>query len=280
MLANRLRALLRKDWKRLAMASLFVVLVGSYTGLPHFVMAEAVPVRTSQGMRTATSAGLGEHYASVGPVSLSAPVLHYVIQPGDTLWSIAKRVGTTIAALEALNRLTSTVIYAGGQLVVPLNEETKELTVAPTSPAPSPSPTGATATTNESSSASIGGAAQLAYSQEDVNLLAHLVQAEAGTQSLLGQVAVAAVVVNRLKNPAFPKTLAGVIDQPGQFESVTNGTFWQPPAPTAVLAAQEALGGWDPTAGALFYYNPTLPHSPWMNTLTVSATIGAQVFCR
>ena len=280
MLANRLRGLLRRDWKRLAMASLLVVVVGLYTGFPHLVMAEAVPIRTSQGMTTSTSAGLGEHYASVGPASLSAPVMHYVIQPGDTLWSIAQRVGTTIAALETLNHLTSTVIYAGGQLVVPLNEETKELTVAPASPAPTPSPAGSASAINESSSASVGGSARLAYSQEDVNLLAHLVQAEAGTQSFLGQVAVAAVVVNRLKNPAFPKTLAGVIEQPGQFESVTNGTFWQPPAPTAILAAQEALGGWDPTAGALFYYNPTLPHSPWMNTLAVSATIGAQVFCR
>jgi N-acetylmuramoyl-L-alanine amidase len=93
-------------------------------------------------------------------------------------------------------------------------------------------------------------------------------------------VAVAAVVLNRLKTSGFPKTVAGVIEQPGQFESVSNGTFWQQPSPTAILAAQDAMRGWDPTGGALFYYNPSLPHSPWMNGLAVTTVIGAQVFCR
>ncbi len=233
---------------------------------------------------------LRHDFASVLQTNLTAPVTHFVVQTGDSLWSIANQLHTTVAALESLNNLTSTVIYAGSQLIVPLNEESKEVAdVGTVTGSVSHSSSSGTQSSplavSDSTIVPVPSSANIAtpkvdYSQEDVNLLAHLVQAEAGTQPLLGQVAVGAVVVNRLKDPAFPKTLAAVIEQPGQFESVTNGTFWQPPSASAIVAAQDALQGWDPTAGALFYYNPNLPHSPWMNTLVVTATIGSQVFCR
>ncbi len=277
-----------KILKRIVIISLFVALGGSYTVLPQFPnlalhsqkiarSTERVGARTIRPMIK-----LKSHVISATHINLTAPVTELVIQPQETLWSIANRLGTTVEVLESLNHLTSTVIYAGARLVVPLDADDNPISSEPTT---SDSRIQYTAKVMNSSTMTadatrVSGNAGVSYNREDVNLLAHLVQAEAGTQSLLGQVAVGAVVINRLNNPRFPKTLVAVIEQPGQFESVANGTFWQQPSPRAYLAAKDALQGWDPTGGALFYYNPTLPHSPWMNTLIVTATIGAQVFCR
>jgi N-acetylmuramoyl-L-alanine amidase len=122
--------------------------------------------------------------------------------------------------------------------------------------------------------------ALMGYSPGDVILLAHLVQAEAGNQPFLGMVAVAAVVVNRLHTPGFPKTIPGVIEEPGQFESVANGTIAMAPGPLALLAAKAALAGWDPTHGAIYFYNPALTDNHWMRRLPVTTRIAAQVFCR
>ena len=118
------------------------------------------------------------------------------------------------------------------------------------------------------------------YTEQDLRLLAQVVHAEAGTQPFVGQVAVAAVVINRMKAPGFPKTIAQVIQEPGQFTSVTNGSIWQPADSTAYLAAAAALKGWDPTHGALYFYNPSLPFNHWMNTLPITASIAGQLFCR
>ena len=118
------------------------------------------------------------------------------------------------------------------------------------------------------------------YTVQDVMLLAHLVQAEAGNQSFLGMVAVAAVALNRVRASAFPDTLAAVINQPGQFESVANGTIRLPAGTEAVRAARAALGGEDPTHGALYYYNPSLTRNAWMRSLPILVRIESQVFCR
>ena len=113
-----------------------------------------------------------------------------------------------------------------------------------------------------------------------VRLLARLIQAEAGDQSYPTQVAVGAVVVHRLRSPGFPHHLFAVINQPYQFSVVSAGTFVMAhPATRAVRAARAALTGANPVPGSLYFYNPTLPHGSWMNTLVGCHTVGALRFC-
>lgn len=114
-----------------------------------------------------------------------------------------------------------------------------------------------------------------------VDLLARLVAAEARGEPFAGQVAVAAVVLNRVRDPRFPDTIPAVIFQPRAFESVANGPIWQrTPNATEYRAAQAALNGWDPTGGAVFFWNPAKPVSPWMWTRQIVARIGRHVFAR
>lgn len=98
----------------------------------------------------------------------------------------------------------------------------------------------------------------------DVQLLARLIHAEAQAEPYLGKVAVGAVVLNRVKSPQFPNTLAGVIYQPGAFETVSNGRVNLSPSAESVKAAVDALNGWDPTYGALFFWNPYKRVSAWI----------------
>ncbi len=118
------------------------------------------------------------------------------------------------------------------------------------------------------------------FSPSGLRLLARLVEAEAGNQPFVGQVAVAAVVLNRLAEPGFPKTLAHVIDQPGQFQCVTDGTIRVRYRRLAWLAAQAAATGWDPVGHALYYYNPRYIQNRWILGQPVVARIGSQVFAR
>lgn len=116
---------------------------------------------------------------------------------------------------------------------------------------------------------------------DEINLLARLVAAEAGNEPYAGQVAVAAVVLNRVEHPSFPNTLAGVIFQPMAFESVSSGWIWRAPGfTTARLAAIDALNGWDPTYGSLYFWNPAKPVSPWIWTRQIVTQIGRHVFAR
>lgn len=119
-------------------------------------------------------------------------------------------------------------------------------------------------------------------SSNDVNLLARLVAAEAEGEPYVGQVAVAAVILNRVKNPQFPNTLAGVIYQPGAFESITNGLAWsRTPSSTAIKAARDAMNGWDPTYGCIFFWNPAKPvSSKWIWSRQIVTRIGSHVFAK
>ncbi|MBR1746875.1 MAG: spore cortex-lytic enzyme [Clostridia bacterium] len=123
-----------------------------------------------------------------------------------------------------------------------------------------------------SSSASTGGSG-------DLNLLARLVYGEARGEPYLGQVAVAAVVLNRVKSSSFPNTVSGVIYQTGAFDVVTDGQINLTPNDSAKRAAQDALNGWDPTNGCLFYYNPSTATSAWIRKKPVKLSIGNHVFC-
>lgn len=128
-----------------------------------------------------------------------------------------------------------------------------------------------------------GGVAEAqadAYS-DDLWLMARVIQGEAGGEPFLGKVAVGAVLMNRVQNASFPNTLAGVIFEPYAFESVSNGLIWQfEPSDDSFQAAQCALSGWDPTYGSLFFWNPSMPVSPWMWTREIVTQIGNHVFAR
>ena len=114
----------------------------------------------------------------------------------------------------------------------------------------------------------------------DLNLLAHLVYAEARGESYTGQVGVAAVVLNRVKSSSFPNTVAGVIYQSGAFSVVSDGQINLEPNQTARNAARDAMNGWDPTYGAIYYFNPNTATSPWIWSRPVTVVIGNHRFCK
>lgn len=111
-------------------------------------------------------------------------------------------------------------------------------------------------------------------------LLARVIEGEAADEPFIGKVAVGAVILNRVRDARFPKTVAGVIFQPWAFESVSNGQMWRPLSGESIRAAQAALAGWDPTYGALFFWNPAKMVSPWIWTRRIITWIGRHVFAR
>ena len=117
-------------------------------------------------------------------------------------------------------------------------------------------------------------------SSTELNLLARCVYSEARGEPYTGQVAVAAVVLNRVRNSSFPNTVSGVIYQPGAFTAVSDGQINLTPNETAYKAARDALNGWDPTNGCLYYYNPATATSKWIWSLKVELTIGRHSFAR
>lgn len=118
------------------------------------------------------------------------------------------------------------------------------------------------------------------YSNSDLNLLAHLVYAEARGESYRGQVAVASVVLNRVKSSSFPNSVAGVIYQKGAFSVVSDGQINLSPNQTAINAAQDAINGWDPSYGAIYYFNPNTATNKWIWSRPVTVTIGNHRFCK
>lgn len=124
-------------------------------------------------------------------------------------------------------------------------------------------------------SSSVGG-----YSSSDLNLIARAVYGEARGEPYTGQVAVAAVILNRVRDSRFPKTVAGVVYQAGAFDVVADGQINLTPNDTAYKAVRDAVNGWDPTYGCLYYYNPRTATNKWIRSLPISTTIGSHVFCR
>ena len=127
---------------------------------------------------------------------------------------------------------------------------------------------------NSSNSGGSGGA-----SSSQVDLLARLISAEARGEPYSGQVAVGAVVLNRIKHPSFPNTLPGVIYQSGAFTCITDGQFKQPVAESAYRAARDALNGVDPSGGAIYYFNPSTATSSWIWSRPLITVIGKHRFC-
>ena len=117
------------------------------------------------------------------------------------------------------------------------------------------------------------------YSDSDYYLLARIISAEARGEPYVGQVAVGACVLNRVEHPSFPDTVAGVIYQPGAFTAINDGQIHQPIADSAYRAARDALNGWDPSGGAIYYYNPDKTSNRWIRSRPVITRIGNHLFC-
>lgn len=169
----------------------------------------------------------------------------YTVAAGDTLWGISRSHGTTVEALMEANGLESTLILPGQVLGIPKEGRTP-------------------------------------VSREDLVLMARIINAEARGESFLGKVAVGAVVINRLRHPAFPKSIREVIFQctngTYEFTPVADGSINLEPDEEAFRAAQAAAQGIDPTNGALFFYNPVTAQDQWIRTLPVTVSIGNHVF--
>ena len=118
-----------------------------------------------------------------------------------------------------------------------------------------------------------------AATQANISLLARIISAEARGEPYTGQVAVGAVILNRIEHPSFPDTLSGVIFQKGAFTAVTDGQFDQPVSDTAYSAARDALNGWDPTGGCIYYYNPKKTSNKFIYSRPIVTVIGDHRFC-
>jgi N-acetylmuramoyl-L-alanine amidase len=175
----------------------------------------------------------------------------YTVKSGDTLFSISKKYGVTLTALRKANNIYTDIIYIGQVLNIP-----------GTVPAPQTPPAPA-------------------YAASDVDLLARLIMAEAESESYGAKVAVGAVVLNRVESSQWPNTISGVIYQNingyYQFSPVANGTINRPANEESIRAAKAAMSGYDPTNGAMFYYD-TSTKNQWMLSKPVSARIDNMVF--
>jgi N-acetylmuramoyl-L-alanine amidase len=182
---------------------------------------------------------------SIGAIPANAAVMHN-IRNGESLYIIAEHNDITVNELRQANGLNDNVIYAGDKLAIPENP----------------------------------GAFKKAYNnQHDMELLARLITAEAGGEPFEGKVAVASVILNRIKDAKFPETIVGNIFKPHEFESVSNGQIWKNPSKEAYKAAETARKGWDPTNGAKYFFNPAkAPGHSWVWTRTIIDRIGNHVF--
>jgi len=114
----------------------------------------------------------------------------------------------------------------------------------------------------------------------DTYLLAQCIHGEGRGESYKGQVAIAAVILNRVDNSNFPNSISGVIYQPGAFDAVSDGQINLTPNDTALRAAKDAMNGYDPTNGCIYYYNPDTATNKWIRSRPIIVTIGRHVFCR
>lgn len=117
-------------------------------------------------------------------------------------------------------------------------------------------------------------------SSSNINLLAKAVYGEARGEPYIGQVAIAAVILNRVKSSSFPNTISGVIYQSGAFDAVSDGQINLTPDSTAKKAAQDAINGWDPSYGAIYYFNPATATNKWIWSRPLTVTIGKHRFCK
>ncbi|MEB3102630.1 spore cortex-lytic enzyme [Ferviditalea candida] len=126
----------------------------------------------------------------------------------------------------------------------------------------------------------IGSANHLGLSANDLKIMANAVHGESRGEPYVGQVAVAAVILNRVSSERFPNTVSGVIFQPGAFTAVADGQIWLAPNETSKKAVRDALNGYDPTGGAIYYFNPATATSKWIWSRPQIKRIGKHIFCK
>ena len=129
-------------------------------------------------------------------------------------------------------------------------------------------------------SSSSSGSTSSSSNSSNVNLLARLIYGEARGEPYTGQVAVGAVVMNRVKSSSFPNSISGVIYQSGAFDAVRDGQINLTPDSTAKKAAQDAINGWDPSYGAIYYFNPSTATNKWIWSRPMTVMIGRHRFCK
>ncbi|MGM9567646.1 MAG: cell wall hydrolase [Clostridia bacterium] len=170
---------------------------------------------------------------------------NYTVKKGESLYTIASGPGISVSQLKQMNGLSADRIYAGQKLAVPQTAASGNLT------------------------------------ENEIYLMAKMIYAEARGESQQGQIAVGAVIMNRVKSDLFPNTLNGVLYQKNQFTAINDGQFYNlEPDQTALDAARAAAGGSDPTGGALYYWNPQKTNNAWLNAKPILAVIGNHVFAR
>lgn len=116
--------------------------------------------------------------------------------------------------------------------------------------------------------------------RSEMDIMARIIYSEARGEPYTGQVAVGAVVMNRIRSPLFPDNIRDVVFQPGAFTAVDDGQYWLTPNRTAYLAALDAVRGWDPTGGSLYYFNPDTATSKWIWTRKQTVKIGRHIFAK
>jgi len=134
-------------------------------------------------------------------------------------------------------------------------------------------------TTNKPNTSGLTTSNSLGLSANDLKIMANAVHGEARGEPYVGQVAVAAVILNRVNSPSFPKTVSGVIFQPGAFTAVADGQIWLEPDESSARAVRDALNGWDPSGGCIYYFNPVTATSKWIWTRQQVKKIGKHIFC-
>lgn len=178
----------------------------------------------------------------------------YTVKSGDTLYLIAKKFGITLNSLRRANNLWTDMIYPGRILAIP---------------------------SGSVPAASSSGGAAISFTDSDVGLLSRLISSEAQSEPYNAQVAVGAVVVNRVKSGEFPNTISGVIyqviDGHYQFTPVLNGMINKPATSSSIQAAYAALHGSDPSNGALFYFDDSATNA-WLWSKPITAEIGHMVY--
>ncbi|WP_416149797.1 LysM peptidoglycan-binding domain-containing protein [Salipaludibacillus sp. HK11] len=183
-------------------------------------------------------------------------VSHHTVQRGETLWIIANHHAVTVSQLRNWNGISGSLIYPGQTLTISESNQVNNV-------------------------GEVNG-----YSEAEGEVLARLVEAEAKSESYEGKVAVASVVLNRVNHNGFPSSIFHVIYETYDsgsiyaFEPVQNGTIRGYASSDSIQAVEEAMKGYDPTNGAIYFFNPDTATSEWVNNLTISQRIGNHVFAK